>query len=133
MKREFWIGSTGPFLYDDEDSYDDAVPMAAFRGHSINVDNVIVANDPYRVRSQIVSNISNPASELGSISGRNTSGLLIAYQLVSGNYSPTTFYLWTEDAGLTADVPYIVAGSISGCYWVAVAGRYSVQPTTVRP
>jgi len=47
--QEFWIGSVGPLLYYDTDTYPDAVTLRAFRGEQIYLENA-PANDEEVVR-----------------------------------------------------------------------------------
>jgi hypothetical protein len=37
--QDYYVGSVGPLLYDDTDVYPDSVPMKAFRGPQLHIDN----------------------------------------------------------------------------------------------
>lgn len=36
--KEFWVGSVGPFLYDDGETYPDSMDRVAFRGAQVYLD-----------------------------------------------------------------------------------------------
>ena len=56
--KEYYVGSSGPFLYDDADTdvYEDAEPVRAFRGPKIFLDEAPVEN-PEGIRFQDLAEI----------------------------------------------------------------------------
>lgn len=121
--RQYWIGSFGPFSYNDADLFQDASP------HRFATDRPPIANDDVvrlqdlNANIQLVAsaNIDNPAAELAGLSSTVNGGLLIVYQAVGAVNDEYTIYAWDSNPG-AADVPYAVTGN--GGMWVAVAGKY---------
>lgn len=123
--RTFWLGSLGPFHYDDARSFR-GPPILPFRFASnrppVANDDVVRLQD-LSANIQIVAsvNIDNPAAALAGMSSTVDGGLLIVYQVVGGANDEYTIYAWDSNPG-AVDVPYAVTGN--GGMWIAVAGKY---------
>jgi hypothetical protein len=141
--RSLFIGSSGPFYYEDTVGYSDEEfeiadppetvldgdPVEALRtdgqlrvakppGHPEHVTRL---GDLLAVVMVLqVTDIDNP-TELNSVSGDHQESIIIAYQPGTGADSHT-IYCWDTNYVGSPDGKYVVAGS-SGGWWVAVAGR----------
>lgn len=133
-EKKFYIGTHGPYFYDDADAIDD--PDGDFAGLDRTAfatqGQLYVATSPtedqhvlrkidiggLELAALSVTDIDAP-TELASLSG-SASTMLLAYQTQAGA-NLWTLYSWDSDG--VADSPWVVAGS-SG-YWVAIGGRYS--------
>lgn len=138
-EKQIWIGSVGPFLYDDTDVYPDD-PLLNLKG--VRVDGPIKVDTPPAADEEVmrkvdtdarmfvpisVSDIDNP-TELGSYGG-DAGASMICYE-VEAAANQITLYEWDNANSAGADSPYVVAGS-SG-YWVAVAGKYTAGDRNIR-
>ena len=123
-ERKIYIGSEGPFLYDDTELIDD--PDGDFSGetqYSALADGPMKATEflGIPVMGVSVANIDDPSAELNLLGASLIGGLLAAYQVTGSANDPFTLYLWDTDAA-AEDVPYSVDGV--GGTWIAVAGNY---------
>lgn len=123
-ERKIYIGSEGPYLYDDTELIDD--PDGDFSGESqyaARSDGPMRATEFIGVPVMGVSvvNIDDPSAELNLLSASNIGGLLAAYQVTGSANDPFTLYLWDTDAA-AENVPYSIDGV--GGTWIAVAGKY---------
>jgi len=131
-ERKFYIGSMGPYLFDDADPIDDQ--DGDFSGENykgIRTDSSLKAQEleGIVISSLAVADIDDPSSELSTLSASLVGGMIFVYEAIAGAADPFTMYLW--DTNITStDIPYVVAGS--GGYWVAVGGRYLHSDLSVR-
>lgn len=135
--RKVWIGSLGPFLFDDTQTDNEGNPLVGIRVEgSVRVtdapsdpnDVMRKADSPSGVMFGVaVSNIDDPSPELASLNLASDGALLVVYQSGSG-VDEFTLYAW-DDTG-SANVPYVVPGD--GGYWVAVGGKYVNSSVKVR-
>jgi hypothetical protein len=123
-ERKIYIGSVGPFLFNDTDNLDDA--DGDFPGQKI----VATVSDSPHVAPEFigmpvmgvsVDNIDDPSPELNILSASDIGGLLAAYESVAGADDEFTLYLWDENAA-AENIPYTVDGD--GGVWIAVSGKY---------
>lgn len=129
-EQRFWLGSTGPHLFDDGGSYvdDPTIDFIAFR----TLTNILLGAAPTEPENAVrladmegwlnrvaVADIDDPSTELAGLSGTVAGSLLVVYEVADPDV--TTIYSWDASAS-AADVPFAVAGD--GGYWVAAAGRY---------
>lgn len=122
--KKIYLGSQGPYLFDDTDDLDDA--DGDFTGQKIAgivTDDVAVAQEfiGIPVMGIEVANVDDPSTELNPLSASDVGGLLAAYEVTAAAPDEFTLYLWDTDAG-AENVPYTVDGS--GGTWVAVSGKY---------
>lgn len=131
-ERKFYIGSMGPYLFDDADPIDDQ--DGDFSGENykgMRTDSSLKAQEleGIVISSLAVADIDDPSSELSTLSSSLVGGMVFVYEAIAGAADPFTMYLW--DTNITsADIPYVVAGN--GGYWVAVGGRYLHSDLSVR-
>jgi len=137
--REFYIGTSGPFEYDDADTISN--PTSGLHGESYQallsegqmkiltapVDNeeVIRLNelDGRIFASTEVANIDDPSAELNTLSSV-VGSILWVYETIVGGPDEWTQYVYDDAIG-AENPPYTVDGSIAGEGWVAVGGKYS--------
>ena len=129
--RRYWIGSTGPFLYEDTGRYGfDNELFRAFRTDGQMVvdaepavdHNVLRLSDIDGVINIVaVDDIDDPSTELASYTALRTGALLVVYEAGS----PTNEYaLYAYDSTATANPPTVCAGSVG--YWVCIVGEHAV-------
>lgn len=123
-EKKTYLGSQGPYLFDDTDNLDD--PDGDFSGQGqvgIITDSQVVATEfvGIPVSSVSVSNIDDPSTELNSMSASTVGGLIAVYETSAGADDEFTMYLWDTNAA-AENVPYTVDGT--GGVWVAVGGKY---------
>lgn len=129
--RRYWIGSTGPFLYEDTGTYGyDGELFRAFRTDGQMVvdaepavdHNVLRLSDIDGVINIVaVDDIDDPSTELASYTALRTGALLVVYEAGS----PTNEYaLYAYDSTATANPPTVCAGSVG--YWVCIVGEHAV-------
>lgn len=129
--RRYWIGSTGPFLYEDTGTYGyDGGLFRAFRTDGQMVvdaepavdHNVLRLSDIDGVINIVaVDDIDDPSTELASYTALRTGALLVVYEAGS----PTNEYaLYAYDSTATANPPTVCAGSVG--YWVCIVGEHAV-------
>lgn len=129
--RRYWIGSTGPFLYEDTGTYGyDGKLFRAFRTDGQMVvdaepavdHNVLRLSDIDGVINIVaVDDIDDPSTELASYTALRTGALLVVYEAGS----PTNEYaLYAYDSTATANPPTVCAGSVG--YWVCIVGEHAV-------
>lgn len=129
--RRYWIGSTGPFLYEDTGRYGfDNKLFRAFRTDGQMVvdaepavdHNVLRLSDIDGVINIVaVDDIDDPSTELASYTALRTGALLVVYEAGS----PTNEYaLYAYDSTATANPPTVCAGSVG--YWVCIVGEHAV-------
>jgi len=129
--RRYWIGSTGPFLYEDTRRYGfDNELFRAFRTDGQMVvdaepavdHNVLRLSDIDGVINIVaVDDIDDPSTELASYTALRTGALLVVYEAGS----PTNEYaLYAYDSTATANPPTVCAGSVG--YWVCIVGEHAV-------
>lgn len=149
-ERQFWIGSSGPFYYDDaeqqvpvaeatEDSLADSTLKHALRTEG----QVLVGTAPSLAThvlrledldgefQQIACNTLLDPIELNSLSADVVGGLLIAYT-TSSNINEYTLYAWDSASAVAENPPYTVDGA-GGGKWVAIGGKYSNAAISVPP
>lgn len=142
--KHIWIGSYGPFIYDDTVPVVDnlgvlpagTTQQGAVGNGQIRLTQAPVGGDEIvrlddldgRVFAAVeVADIDNPDAELNLIASV-VGGMVWAYQVNAGiNY--WTAYTFDASVSTGADSPWVVAGS-SG-YWIAVGGRYSVERSSL--
>jgi hypothetical protein len=135
-ERKFYIGSVGPYLYDDTDLIND--PDGDFPGEGmytlVTNHQMIVNESPSqdghlmrlgdsneRILAPLsVVDIDDPSTELGAISG--TAGVIIIVYQVDAATDEATLYEWEAANSGGVDIPYVVAGATG--FWVAVTGKY---------
>jgi hypothetical protein len=123
-ERKIYIGSEGPYLFDDTELVDD--PDGDFSGETqlaARSDSSFKATEfiGVPVMGVSVANIDDPSAELNPLSSSGIGGLLAAYQVSGSADDEFTLYLWDTDAA-AENVPYSVDGS--GGTWIAVGGKY---------
>lgn len=139
-EKEFWMGTFGPFIFDDDTPLDpDNETGSAFAGStpkSINSDSPARVGAPVDSEDAMrqgdvagvyqvveVADITDP-TELNSISGVAPGSTILAIQKVAGDYNYSTFYSYDAD-GPSVSSPQIVDASGSGSErWVAIGGKY---------
>jgi len=122
--RKVYIGSIGPYLFDDTDDLDDG--DGDFSGQKVEgiiSDGRMIAPEfvGIPVIGISVADIDDPSSELNPLSASDVGALLAVYEVSAGANDPFTLYLWDTDAAVE-NVPYTVDG-VDGT-WVAVGGKY---------
>jgi hypothetical protein len=136
-ERKFYIGSVGPYLYDDTDLIND--PDGDFPGegmHTLVTNHQMIVNESPSQNEHLmrlgdsnerllapmaVVNIADPSIELGAVGG--TVGTMILIYQIDGGMDERTLYEWETANVSGADIPYVIAG-LTG-FWIATAGRYS--------
>jgi hypothetical protein len=127
-QKRVWIGSEGPFLFEDTDNVLDpegtysAETQVALRSESKIVVSEIIA---YVTSALEVTNIDDPSTELNAESVDSVGSLVFCYQASAGVADEFTMYLWDTDYG-AENPPYIVDGDTGGG-WVAVGGKYQAS------
>lgn len=122
--KKVYIGSVGPYLYDDTDNVDDPdgdfagqMSVAALSNHKFVATEFI----GIPISSVSVTNIDDPSTELNPLSASDIGGLVAVYQATAAADDEFTMYLWDTDAA-AENVPYSVDGT--GGVWIAVGGKY---------
>ena len=123
-ERKIYIGSEGPYLFDDAELIED--PDGDFSGEyqlAARADSPVKAPEfiGVPVMGVSVANIDDPSSELNPLSASGIGGLLAAYKISASADDEFTLYLWDTDAA-AENVPYSVDGN--GGTWIAVGGKY---------
>jgi len=123
-EKKIYIGSMGPFIFDDSEAIDD--PDGDFSGEdqiAFRADEKLKAPafEGLLVSGQAVTDIDDPSTELNALTGDGNTSLLVCYEASAGVPDEFTIYLWDSDAG-AENVPYTVDGS-SGL-WIAIGGKY---------
>lgn len=123
-EKKVYLGSQGPYLFDDGDTLDD--PDGDFSGQGqvgIVSNSQVVATEfiGIPVSSISVTDIDDPSTELNPLSASTVGGLIAVYQAVGSANDEFTMYLWDTDAA-AENVPYTVDGD--GGTWIAVSGKY---------
>jgi len=146
-EKKIYIGSVGPFLFDDDSLIDDedgdfaGVYQKALVSDKQMVITETPSADEHVLRLQdmagrvlapvAVSDIDDPSTELGALSG--AAGVLVVVYQVGADEDESTLYSWDSAVSTGVDVPFVVAGS-SG-FWIARAGKYNndqdIQDTDV--
>jgi hypothetical protein len=130
-QKRVWIGSEGPFLFDDTDKVLDpegtysSENQVALRSESKVIATEVIA---YVTSAIAVTDIDDPSTELNAESVDSVGSLVFCYQVSAGNPDEFTMYLWDTDYG-AEDPPYIVDGT-SGGGWIAVGGKYQTSTKT---
>lgn len=144
----YWIGDSGPYLYDTTQDYD-ADPYAGYSGEGPTGDDetadaeketalrtpgqVRIEGTPTALTNAIrlkdlqgaivpvdVADIDDPSAELATLSADEQGEILYVRQVTTeGN--PATIYMWDTAVAAGANPPGVVAGD--GGYWVAIGGR----------
>jgi len=141
-KQKYYLGSQGPFTYEDTDLLVDPDIGTVAREAIVTQGQMRVLGtpvSPYHVArkqevdavsmpSVAVLNINDPSPELLLKSGLQIGILLIAYQSVLGTVDPFTLYCWDDNIA-SNDSPYVVNGA-GGGHWIAVGGKYNAQYRT---
>jgi len=130
-RRKFYIGSSGPFLYNDDDLIDDQDGYFPneLRHAIVAEDQILIygipTSDEHAMRRVdvdkliaifTVSDLDDPSAELSTKTG-NEGGLVIIFENNVGT-NRYAIYSWDDDS-ITEDIPYIVSGI--GGVWVLVA------------
>jgi hypothetical protein len=123
-EKKVYLGSQGPYLFDDSDILDD--PDGDFSGQAqigIVSNSQIVATEfvGIPISSISVTDIDDPSTELNPLSASTVGGLIAVYQAVGAANDEFTMYLWDTNAAVE-NVPYTVDGT--GGVWIAVSGKY---------
>lgn len=133
-QKSYYIGSHGPFYYDDASSYgggpesgEDHIGLLAARARVTEAPTL--SDDAFRLfdanqrilRPIEVADIDNP-TELTSYDGEDESTVVMAYE-ISLDVNRVTFYAYDKNVPSGANSPYIVAAATAGTYWIAVAGH----------
>lgn len=142
--KKVYIGSVGPYQYDDADPIDDVdgdFPGENQRAVTTNAQMLIstapsVGEEVVRLvdltgvllTPVAVANIDNPGAELGTVD--STAGTMILAYEVEANADQFTIYAWDNACGAGVDSPYVEAG-LTG-FWVAVAGKYTAGNIELR-
>lgn len=132
-RRSYYIGSHGPFYFDDSKSYGGGPNVGdGYEGllaYSAKVEKTpAVDNDAFRLidangRILIpvqVADIDDP-TELNSYDGENESTILMAYQQRT-DFNKVTLYAYDTNVTTGANSPYVVDAATAGTYWVAFSG-----------
>jgi len=133
-QKMYYVGSHGPFYYDDSDVYNDAHPLINHQGiytegkmradgAPTNDEDVVRLED---VNSRLISpipvvDIDDPSAEL-VLYGGDAGSVIVCYE-VEADANQITVYEWDSACAAGINIPYVVAGS-SG-FWIAVAGKYT--------
>ena len=130
-ERKVYIGSVGPFLFEDTDPVSDA--DGDFSGQDLIgflSDSPVSAPEFFGIpiSSISVTDIDDPSTELNAVNASTVGGLISIYQAVGAADDEFTMFLWDTNAA-AENVPYTVDGS-SGV-WIAVAGKYQNTPLNV--
>lgn len=137
-RKKLYIGSLGPYLYDNAKAIDD--PDGDFAGRDnealVTDGQLIVEEAPtedyHVVRIDdlgamilppiAVADIANPV-ELNSIAG-TVGTLILVYKVNAAATDESTLYAY-DPSGPAVSVPYVVDASGAGAErWIAIAGRY---------
>lgn len=123
-ERKVYLGSQGPYLFDDGEAVDD--PDGDWSGADnvgIRSDSQIVATEflGIPISSISVTDIDDPSTELNALSASTVGGLIAVYQAAGGADDEFTMYLWDTNAA-AENVPYTVDGN--GGVWISVSGKY---------
>ena len=138
---EFYIGSQGPFFFDDAEIYNtDGELVNAVRvtgTGSIRIDGTPVESYHAITKGWLEGSINvvpvtdwtdvgAPGTDVGgklaSLSANDVGFLLMAWKVVAGAPDEFVLYAWDTDAG-AENVPYLVDGAGGGS-WAAIAGKY---------
>jgi hypothetical protein len=123
-EKKVYLGSMGPYLFDDGDLVDD--PDGDWNGEDVvgvRSDSPFIAPE-FRgipISSVSVTDIDDPSTELNALSATLVGGLIAVYQVSAGADDEFTLYLFDTDAA-AENVPYSVDGT--GGTWIAVGGKY---------
>lgn len=134
-KKRHWIGSHGPYFYDDAEQVNDPdgvvtksqsgmVTEGTVKALGTPTDDADLTNKSYiaQILSTLsVANIDDPSSELNTRAGSAVGSMILAYESLTDTNKATLYY-WDDSTSLSENVPYTVDGS-SGI-WIALAGRY---------
>jgi hypothetical protein len=123
-EKKVYLGSQGPYLYDDTDLLDDAdseLPGEYYSGVATTGNIVATEFHGIPVTSISVTDIDDPSTELNPLSASTVGGLIAVYQAVGAADDEFTMYLWDTNAA-AENVPYTVDGD--GGVWIAVSGKY---------
>ena len=136
-EKKIYLGSVGPYLFEDDELVEDE--DGEFSGetrHAITTNRQMIITETPTGDDELmrlgdsnerllaplaVSNIADPSTELGAISG--SAGTMILVYQIDGGMDERTLYEWETANTSGADIPYVVVGSTG--FWIATAGRYS--------
>lgn len=134
--KKVYIGSVGPFLFDDSANLNDF--DGDFSGETLKA---IISDKQFHITEapsadeeimrqvdvgalilspQSVTDIDNP-TELNSLAGTAGASVLCYEVVAATDY--ITLYMWDSADSGGANSPYVLAAS-GGGFWTAVAGRY---------
>jgi len=133
-RKKIYIGSVGPYLFDDEDLINDQDgDFAGDLRHAMTTNKqIIITEEPTdenhllrlgdadnRILAPMeVVDINDPSAELAGKVG--IPGTLILVYQINATRDEATLYAWETANSDGVDIPYVVAGS-SG-FWIATAG-----------
>ena len=135
-EKKLWIGSSGPFLYDDNESVQDPDNVVSADQSGMVSEGTIksieapsnqydLINKNYletQLKFLSVSSIDDPSTELNAIEGSSVGALVLAYESLTTD-NDFTLYSWDDSTSESENVPYTVDGS-SGI-WIGIAGKYN--------
>ena len=138
-EKQYYVGSQGPYLYDDSDKHDDGSNVCAFKtnGRIQSTSTDDPGDNDLITKAQVgdviagalraiqVANISNPVAELASLSMENSGALLLVYQTANNAIDQATLYFWDVSASAVTP-PYVVQGN--GGRWIALCGTFCGIP-----
>jgi len=133
-KQRLWIGSHGPYFYDDAEPVNDPQNVVSKdQSGMVTEGNIKVLGTPSdgsdvvsksylegNLKFLSVSDIDDPSAELNAIAGSSVGSLVLAYESLATN-NDCTLYSWDDATSEAENVPYTVAGS-SGI-WIGIAGK----------
>ena len=122
--KRFWIGSLGPYFYDDTEDVIDPDAVVVEKQAGIVSEGVIKAltapadpEDVLRLSDLVgviyavsVTNIDDPSPELNTEAGSAAGTILVAYEAAAG-VDEFTCYYYDPSSTTAENVPYTVDGS----------------------
>ena len=114
--KEVWIGSVGPFLYEDTDTYEDGEDLRGLRVEQMFMDNAPASDNEVLRRADIDTDITNHSTQhenggsdeidVGGLSGLLTDDQhvldaeVLAVAAAKGNNNDITFMTGLNDDGI---------------------------------
>jgi len=128
--KRVWLGSVGPFLYDDAGTYEDGVLNRALRTEGqLQIDSEPIVDKnalrlmdiDYVVGIVEVDDIDDPSPELATKRALRDGALIVVYE--AGTPNDYALYAYDFTAG-GEDIPTICAGTVG--YWVCIVGVHAI-------